>query len=137
MKGSIWDEGDPMAEPPLSLQVGPARARRLPPLDSSRLTAQPSEHGGRSAHPRRNLVDRRRRQARKHVAVLIERWGTACWYCQRALTLYPPNHRDQDGRMPADTLTVEHLTRLADGGGNDLDNLRLACLDCQQDHLST
>ena len=48
-----------------------------------------------------------------------ERAGDRCEYCQL---------RQQDS--PLALLHVEHVTPKAHGGGDELDNLALACIDC-------
>lgn len=45
-----------------------------------------------------------------------------CCYCDRPMSWRSPFHPRR--------ATIEHLRRKADGGGNELDNLALACLEC-------
>ena len=58
--------------------------------------------------------------------------GGKCCYCECLLVLpatgihKPAKVKDQHPRMA----TFEHLRRRADGGGNHMDNLALACRQC-------
>lgn len=71
----------------------------------------------------RKLSKPTRRRLRR---LLIERDGTTCWLCGSPM-------------MPADTahwnpkaMTIDHVVRIADGGSDDLGNLRLAHKFCNE-----
>lgn len=66
---------------------------------------------------------------RLHVrTILREKQGGKCCYCGVKMT--PPVNRTKRRGQPATMETLEHLCRLADGGGNRRDNLALACYSC-------
>lgn len=48
-----------------------------------------------------------------------------CCYCSKTM-----RRATGPGRIPNDAETVEHLRRKVDGGTDDLDNLALACHEC-------
>lgn len=52
-------------------------------------------------------------------AALIERDGRNCFYCAA-------------GPLSEDALTVEHLVSVQNGGPNHMDNLALACVQCNK-----
>ena len=59
------------------------------------------------------------------AALLFFLQGGRCCYCRRWLTLtYAPYKRRPDAA------TIEHLRRQADGGRHRLENLALACKEC-------
>lgn len=53
---------------------------------------------------------------RKTKYKLAKRHGYICRWCFK--------------RFSFDELTVDHIQRVKDGGSNDIDNLRLLCVDC-------
>ena len=53
-------------------------------------------------------------------AQLVKRDGKICHWCKK----------------PKDRLTIDHVTRRADGGADDLENLVLACKPCNQERDS-
>lgn len=46
-------------------------------------------------------------------------YGSKCWWCQEGL--------------PENKLTIDHLVPKSHKGSNSLENLRLACLPCNND----
>ncbi len=74
-----------------------------------------------------NYMNRRRRAQAKLAEVRVALWseqGGLCFYCDVPTTL-----PTESNPIPT-TATVEHLTRKADGGTNDPDNLVMACSRC-------
>ncbi len=57
--------------------------------------------------------------------------GGACCYCGRPMTRWE-KHPDE-GPIPEDAETIEHLRRKAEGGTNRPDNIALACFACNRD----
>ncbi|WP_442942665.1 HNH endonuclease [Nostoc sp.] len=57
-------------------------------------------------------------QMRYRKKLLIERYGYCCFWCSCDLTPL--------------TITIDHYIPLSKGGSNELKNLRLACLPCNQ-----
>ncbi len=49
---------------------------------------------------------------------LLDRFGSVCFWCEKPLSKAE--------------LTVDHLIPLSQGGSNNLENLRLACLCCNK-----
>lgn len=64
--------------------------------------------------PTRIRSDRRR----KYVKILIDKFGNQCFYCTR--------HFEEDDPLR----TLDHLTPLARGGSNLIENLVLCCRKC-------
>ena len=59
---------------------------------------------------------------------LRTRQGGKCCYCERKMS---GQHPQIDGKsLPPTAETVEHLKRKFEGGTHTLDNLALACLEC-------
>jgi 5-methylcytosine-specific restriction endonuclease McrA len=56
------------------------------------------------------------KQKRKKRNKLIDEYGSRCWWCGRDL--------------PQEQLTLDHLKPTSKGGSNSLENLRLACREC-------
>jgi 5-methylcytosine-specific restriction endonuclease McrA len=56
----------------------------------------------------------------KKVSLLIKRDGDVCWYCERPFA------------DPMVRRTIDHRMPLVLGGDNSLDNLVLACYECNQ-----
>lgn len=46
------------------------------------------------------------------------------------MVLHPKRKGDAFGPPPKHMATIEHLRRVADGGDNCLDNLAMACWEC-------
>lgn len=61
---------------------------------------------------KRNLTRQKSRSATR-VAAVKERDGNSCFYCKT----------EED-------LTIDHIVPIADGGGAEIDNLRLVCRLC-------
>lgn len=99
---TVTDEEDPYH--PITPEVGP----RPPPSRRS--------PGGIGKGKRHAATERKR-------ARLLERDGNKCWICGRDLTVNPHGNR---GNRP----TFDHIIPRSRGGGNELENLRLACLKC-------
>ncbi|TIV98867.1 MAG: HNH endonuclease [Mesorhizobium sp.] len=57
-------------------------------------------------------------------AILREKQGGRCCYCLTKLRVSFGN------RMQPDSETIEHLNRREEGGGNERDNIALACHAC-------
>jgi len=55
-------------------------------------------------------------QKSKKKKKLIDDYGSYCWWCGQGL-------------LP-EKLTIEHLRPLSRGGSNSIENLRLACTQC-------
>ncbi|MGJ7040442.1 HNH endonuclease [Shinella sp. BE166] len=64
-------------------------------------------------------------QKRAVAALLFVLQGGRCCYCRKFLRL---SYAPQPNRH--DAATIEHLRRRADGGRNNIDNLALACKQC-------
>lgn len=58
----------------------------------------------------------------RHVPKLIEKHGMNCHYCGRLMIW--------DSGMNKTTLTVDHMHALSKGGTSKIDNLILACREC-------
>ena len=56
------------------------------------------------------------RAKRNKLLRLLDEFGPFCCYCRR--------------EFPPDELTIEHLLPKSEGGGNNYENLRLACYPC-------
>ncbi len=56
------------------------------------------------------------RQKRNKKTQLIGGFGLRCWWCEDCL--------------PSEKLTLDHLIPKSRGGSNSLENLRLACFQC-------
>jgi 5-methylcytosine-specific restriction endonuclease McrA len=54
---------------------------------------------------------------------VLFRYEALCWWCDKALRLDVPEHHP-------DRATVEHLVPRSKGGGNNIENCRPACYDC-------
>lgn len=77
-------------------------------------------------HRARRYSGRRRMRV---IDILRNKQGMFCCYCETPLVeinLDGIKYKD----IPANSLTVEHLRRIEDGGTNQLDNLALACHSC-------
>jgi len=59
---------------------------------------------------------------RKAVRNFLIRWNYRCFYCGKEL--------DIEGKYTDNFPTIEHITPLAKGGTNNLDNIVLTCFDC-------
>jgi 5-methylcytosine-specific restriction endonuclease McrA len=55
-------------------------------------------------------------QRRNRKARLLAEYGPQCWWCKEWFT--------------PEELTFEHLIAKCDGGSNNYENLRLACVPC-------
>lgn len=65
---------------------------------------------------------------RKHrIGLLKKAQGTLCCYCDCQMVEIK---RVEGQTPPKDSMTLEHLLRVEDGGSHDLDNLALACYEC-------
>lgn len=62
----------------------------------------------------------------KRKKKLRVRDGDLCCYCETPMLFYVV----AKGPLASQMATVEHVKRRADGGTNDLENLKLACMDC-------
>lgn len=71
--------------------------------------------------PRAQLGSRARAAKREQV---IKRDGLVCWLCRGVL------RRNAQGE---DTITIDHIVPLADGGSHAISNLRLAHKRCNQE----
>lgn len=58
------------------------------------------------------------KQKRSKKSQLADEYGLCCWWCECSL--------------PPDKLTLDHLKPRSKGGSNSLENLRLACVSCNQ-----
>jgi 5-methylcytosine-specific restriction endonuclease McrA len=56
------------------------------------------------------------KQKRAKKALLVSDYGSRCWWCNRCLS--------------EEKLTLDHLKPKSRGGSNSLENLRLACFQC-------
>lgn len=77
----------------------------------------------------REMRTRKRRNVRK---LLIERQGLICFYCGRELIL-PAEYMSHQKMKERGVATVEHLRSLSEGGTNELSNLVLSCVACQEE----
>lgn len=59
----------------------------------------------------------------KRRAIIRERDGDLCCYCGWHMDFDDPTAWPQGA-------TLEHVVRQADGGGHSLQNLKLACVEC-------
>jgi 5-methylcytosine-specific restriction endonuclease McrA len=57
-------------------------------------------------------------------AILRQRQKGRCCYCGIKMRISFPK------RLRHDSETIEHLNRRTDGGGNERDNIALACHEC-------
>lgn len=79
---------------------------------------------------RQRYVQRMRRKARKKRAAVIERDGANCHWCKRPCVERP-------GEPPTgDTLTLDHIIELEDGGDSSPGNLVVACGRCNNKRAS-
>lgn len=74
---------------------------------------------GFDLHKRRRKSKKRCKHS-KRVAILMDRDGDRCFYC---------NEQFDDALKP----TIEHLVPVSHGGPDNLKNVVLACSDCNQD----
>ncbi|NES99257.1 MAG: HNH endonuclease [Sphaerospermopsis sp. SIO1G2] len=58
------------------------------------------------------------KQKRSKKDQLVNQYGACCWWCLKSLS--------------KDKLTLDHLYPKSLGGSDSLENLRLACLTCNQ-----
>ena len=66
--------------------------------------------------------------ARRHrINALKRSQGMQCCYCECTMVEVP---RVDGVTPPKDSLTLEHLKRIEDGGTHNMDNLALACFEC-------
>jgi 5-methylcytosine-specific restriction endonuclease McrA len=56
------------------------------------------------------------KQKKSKKANLIEEFGAKCWWCEH--------------NFSPEKLTLDHLRPKSKGGSNSLENLRLACFNC-------
>ena len=95
--------------------------------------------------PERRRNKKIRKKAReKHLDRLYAEQNSLCYWCKAACALvrFVPvdtivtinnGHiywRDGDIQFKARIATTDHVKRIADGGTNDVDNLVMACQDC-------
>lgn len=64
--------------------------------------------------------------------ILKQLYGEKCYWCDKKLHFYEKEIKPH----PHDMATIEHLIPLSQKGTNDLDNLRLACHDCNSRRMS-
>lgn len=67
-----------------------------------------------------------RKRAVKRRAEIIARDGRNCFYCG-------VETREDVAPDAATRLTIEHLKPISKGGGNDPENLKIACYKCNQE----
>ena len=70
-------------------------------------------------------------QKRNAFRRVIQRDGTLCCYCDVQLRTHK---RWRNHPLYA---TIEHVKRTADGGSNRIENLKLACVDCNSSRENT
>lgn len=63
----------------------------------------------------------------KRLDVLMKKFNGTCHYCHCKVISIP--HRSRKP-MPDNQATTDHLVPRALGGGDELENLRLACFKC-------
>lgn len=66
---------------------------------------------------------------------LREKQGGKCCYCR--VTMTPPIVATKKRKPLPTSETIEHLHRRRDGGGNQWDNIALACFRCNTGRGST
>lgn len=106
--GAIRKEGEPNREGTLYRILIPEEIEACQKFRSERMASEPELFIDTSDIDYYNV-----RQNRIRV---FERDGYLCRHCQKQLTRY--------------TATLEHVIPVAEGGGNSLENLVTACLDC-------
>lgn len=82
---------------------------------------------------RRKIPGSFRKDARPR---LMERDGMLCHYCECDM-IEPPTPEVIGRKPPGNTATIEHIVPQSQKGPNHLDNLVLACLQCNNDFGST
>jgi 5-methylcytosine-specific restriction endonuclease McrA len=63
-----------------------------------------------------NRKGRNNLQKKKLRLKLAKKYGCCCYICKR--------------EVPFESLTIDHIIRVRDGGSWNIDNLRLACSSC-------
>lgn len=62
----------------------------------------------------------------KKKKILLKKWGVKgkvpCWWCLRI--------------VEGENASIEHLIPQSIGGSHHIDNLRIACLDCNSGHVN-
>lgn len=66
---------------------------------------------------------------RARMDVLIERHRRRCVYCNRVVRRL----RKRFGPWPRDMATEDHIIPKSAGGGDDMGNLVLACIECNNE----
>lgn len=66
---------------------------------------------------------------KKKINLLIQKQGLFCCYCETPLQKINITNMSRS-ETPPDAMTLEHLRRREDGGGDEEDNLALACFFC-------
>ena len=106
--GAIRKEGDPNRDGTLYRVLIPDEIQACREFRSERIASEPE-----LMFPPFDIDDSNVRENRIRV---FERDGYICRYCQKQLTRF--------------TATLDHVTPIAEGGDNGLENLVTACLDC-------
>jgi hypothetical protein len=86
--------------------------------------------GYRKRNPEKMQAERRIRYARKFggvhkfytVSQVIETYGTICYLCNKEIDMDAPRQTSKSGWQQG--LHIDHVVRLADGGSDDLCNVR-------------
>lgn len=66
------------------------------------------------------------KSARAKIRRIFERDGNQCHYCNRAV------HLDMTRRTHSKAATLDHVRTIAEGGGNEMWNLVVACKRCNE-----
>lgn len=106
--------------------VNPERRRALDRERYQRDRDKRLPAASQQARARRAALVSRPRDIGITREALRERDGDACFYCAKTLSFTTVGH----GGHPHDQATVEHLTRIADGGADTWGNVVLACWEC-------
>lgn len=72
----------------------------------------------------RRLSGEARKKALKRI---IDRDGECCWICGRQVDLTINAHK---GPNPLTGATIDHILEIVNGGGNEIENLKLAHFYC-------
>lgn len=71
----------------------------------------------------------RGQEKKYHMSVLMEREGGKCFYCDVDVVL---SYKEFGGATDLNTATRDHIIPESKGGKTNLDNLVLACAQCNQ-----
>jgi hypothetical protein len=106
--GALRKEGEPNREGTLYRVLIPEEIEACRKFRSEQMASEPELFMDAAAIDHYNI--------RQNRIKVFERDGYLCRYCQKQLTRF--------------TATLDHVTPVAEGGDNSIENLVTACLDC-------